>query len=151
MGNVAVLRAMQDDYNSPGLKRGDIDELLYNWLYWIQTRRFYAPPVPPNMLMLMQVNRQAGREPPNARNDALSAAFNIVLQGADVGYRLPFLYVYLKQYRPAPIKTLAYELGIDADTVYQRAHAAAERYYNEALKMADIRAKFSKEVDDNAD
>lgn len=151
MGNVAVLRAMQDDYNSSGFKRSDIDELLYNWLAWIQTRRFYAPPVPPNMLMLMQVNRQAGKEPPNARNDAMSAAFNIVLQGAEVGYRLPFLYVYLKQYRPVPIKTLAYELGIDTDTVYQRAHIAAERYYNQAIKLADMNSKLSKGVDDNTD
>jgi hypothetical protein len=151
MGNVAVLRAMQDDYQSPGLKRGDIDELLYNWVYWLQTRRFYAPPVPPNMLMLMQVDRRGLKEPPNARNDAISAAFNIVLQGADVGYRLPFLYVYLKQFRPEPIKTLAFNLGIDRDTVYQRAHIAAENYYNQALKLADMNSKFSKEVDDNAD
>ena len=151
MGNVAVLRAMQEETYSSGIKRSDIEELLYNWLSWIQTRRFYAPPVPPNMLMLMQVDRRGLKEPPNARNDALSAAFNMVLQGADVGYRLPFLYVYLKQYRPTPIKTLAYELGIDADTVYQRAHVAAERYYNEAMKMVEIRAKFNKEVDDNTD
>ena len=149
MGNVAILRAMQDERT--GINRSHIEELLYNWVYWIQTRRFYAPPLPPNMLMLMQVDRRPSSEPPNARNNALCAAFNAVIMGAEEGHRLPFLYVYLKQYRPEPVKTLAHKLGIDTDTVYQRAHNAAERYYTQALRLAEMNAEMLKEKDECTD
>ena len=116
--------------------RSEIQELAHNWVNWINTRRFYCPPIPQNMLARMQVDRRPSKEPPNARNDALCSAFNTVMVGADPQYRLPFLYVYLKQYRPFPVKSLAAELGVDSDTIYYRAHFVAPRYFNQALKIA---------------
>lgn len=62
-------------------------------------------------------------------------------------YVRPFLYVYLKQYRPDPIKALAFELGIDGDTVYQRAHSVATKYYNQAQDLHDMNAKMQKEAE----
>lgn len=125
--------------------KSEIDELLHNWIEWIRTRRFYAPPMPPSILALLA--KQSSGEPPNAANDALCAAFNLVLQGAPESERLPFLYVYLKQYRPGPIKELAYALGIDADTVYWRAHKAAPVYLAQAKQLAEMSAMIHREVD----
>lgn len=128
----------------------EIEELICNWLYWLNTRRFYAPPLPPNILALLS-SEHSGKEPPNAPNDALCAAFNLVIQGAPDAERLPFLYVYLKQHRPQPIKAVAYDLGIDADTVYQRAHKAAPKFLSEAKKLAEMSAQIHREVDGYVD
>jgi DNA-directed RNA polymerase specialized sigma24 family protein len=124
----------------------EIDELLQSWVQWLRTRKFYAPPLPQNILEILK-GSNSGKEPPNADNDALCAAFNLVIEGAPDGERLPFLYVYLKQYRPNPIKTLAHDLGIDADTVYQRAHKVAPEYLSKAKLLAEMSAKIHREVD----
>lgn len=121
--------------------RSDIEELVNNWVHWTLSRRFYAPPIPKNMLVMMQKDGRPSREPPNAPNDALCAAFNMVIAIAEKEERLPFLYVYLKPYRPSPIKTLADELGITRETLYQKAHQAAERFHNRALRLMQDQAE----------
>ena len=133
--------------------RLDIEELLLNWLYWTMTRSFYAAPAPKNILA-----RLGGRSPdeisttglpPDAKNDALCNAFNLVMQSAhdiEPEKQIPFLYVYMKSYRPKPIKTLAYELGISSDTIYTRAHQVAPKYYNQAIQLCDLSAKLNREV-----
>lgn len=131
--------------------KSDIEELVTSWVGWMMTRRYYAPPLPPNILQLMQVDRRKAKEPPNARNDALCAAFNLIIQQAEPIERLPFLYVFLKNYRPAPIKVLADELGIDTDTVYQRAHKAGAKFLAHAKQLAELNAQLRKEVEDYVD
>lgn len=126
--------------------KSEIDDLLQSWLSWLNTRRFYAPKLPPNILAILS-SQPSGKEPPNADNDALCAAFNLVISGAPDDDRLPFLYVYLKAYRPGPIKELAYDLGIDSDTVYHRAHKVAPEYLKKAKDMAIMNAMIQREVD----
>jgi hypothetical protein len=129
----------------------EIEELLYNWIYWLMTRRFYAPPLPPNILALLQVDRRPSKEPPNARNDALCVAFNLIITQAADGDRLPFLYVYLPKHRPQPIKGLAFDLGIDRDTVYERAYAVAPKYLRQAKELAELNAQMQREVEEHID
>lgn len=125
-----------------------MQEILHDWAHWIATRRFYAPYMPMNILARLQGGSGLGREP-NARNIPICAAWNLVMQqahNAEPEHLLPFLYVYMKSYRPTPIKTLAFYLGIDGDTVYQRAHAAAPKYLRQARDLEELSAKMQKEV-----
>lgn len=131
--------------------KSEVEEVVMMWIGWLMTRRFYAPPVPPNILQLMQIDRRKSKEPPNARNDPLCAAFNLVIQQADPLERLPFLYVFLKDYRPAPIKVLADELGIDTDTVYQRAHKAGAKFLAQAKQLAELHSQLRREIEDYVD
>jgi hypothetical protein len=130
--------------------KSEIEEMISNWLYWMATRRFYPPGMPPNILAVLSMPHH-GKEPPNARNDALCAAFNLVITNSPNDERLPFLYVYLKQHRPGPIKELAYDLGIDSDTVYQRAHKAANVFLAKAKELAIMNAQIQREVEDYVD
>jgi hypothetical protein len=130
--------------------KDELSELISNWVYWLSTRRFYAPALPLNILAILQKDDRPSREPPNAFNDAMCAAFNLIIEGAiqkDPQHALPFLYVYLKDYRPGPVKELAYALKIDADTVYFRAHKVAPVYLDKAKELAEMSAKIHREVD----
>jgi len=127
-----------------------INELVYDWVAWLRTRRFYAPPMPPNMLLLLMEGRASG-EVPNARNHPLCAAFNLVINEAEAAERLPFLYVYLPEYRPKPVKSLAAELGIDRDTIYQRARTAAVKFYAQARRLEEMHTMIRREVEDYVD
>ncbi len=130
----------------------EIENLIDAWIDWSITRRFYAPPLPKNILAkLAEQNSAVSREPPSANNDALCAAFNMIISIAPDAERLPFLYVYVKRLRPKPIKCLAADMGIDRDTVYLRAHAAAPKYLSQAKALADLNAKMQKEVEDFVD
>lgn len=127
--NMPVIAVTKDDQS---LK---VKQLVHDWVSWLYTRRFYAAPVPQNILVRMMEEHQLKGEPPNARNDALCSAFNkvmILAHATEPEYSIPFMYVYLKQFRPRKISALAIDLNIDSDTVYQRAHAAATRYYRQA-------------------
>jgi hypothetical protein len=129
----------------------ELEEVLHNWVSWMRTRKYYAAPVPHNMLAGMMMDR-AYREPHDHKNDAMSSAWNMVMSSSkelEPESYYPFLYVYLKEHRPAPVKALAYELGIDADTVYQRAHNAAPRYLRQAKHLHALNAKMVKDF--NAD
>lgn len=130
----------------------ELESLIEAYIEWLRTRRFYAPPIPQNMLaMLAERNSKIQREPPNANNDAMCAAFNLVISSAPDAERLPFLYVYFKRIRPKPLKCLAADMGIDRDTVYQRAHAAAPKYLSQSKALADLNSKLQKEVEDFVD
>ena len=130
------------------IDREAIRDLALTWVAWTLTRRFFAPPIPINMLAKMQQDQSRSGEPPDAKLIPLCSAFNLVMQSAAPDERLPFLYVYLKEYRPKPIKTLAHDLGIDSDTVYWRAHDAAIKYFNMAHLIAEAHSKIVREVED---
>jgi hypothetical protein len=126
----------------------ELEEVIHNWISWLRTRKYYGAPVPQNILAQMQLDRRF-REPHDHANDPMSASWNLVMSSShalEPENFLPFLYVYLKEHRPAPVKALAYELGIDTDTVYQRAHNAAPRYLSQAKKLLELNSKLQKEV-----
>lgn len=135
--------------------RSDLEELLKTWQSWLYTRNFYCAAMPKNILaqLMKEQNRRSG-EPPNARNDALCAAWNMVMQNAhdvEPHMSIPFLWVYMKHYRPSPIKVLAADYGVNVDTIYWRAHSVAEKYYNKALELHKLNAQMQAEVAEDYD
>lgn len=138
------------------IKKSDIEELIKNHLAWLYTRKFYAPPTPINILARLQIDRRRSKEPPNARNDPMCAAYNLVMEDAAVNDQARFkayFFVYYKDYRlnpqtgkPVLLKTIANDLGIQECSVYDRAQVAAIKYYNMAIKLADLNSKMQKEV-----
>lgn len=130
----------------------DITRLVWDWVEWLRTRRFYHAPLPPNMLALLAAS--PGRSmsgDPDAMNSAMCAAFNLVITSASDSDRLPFLYVYLKAFRPKPIKALASDLGIDRDTIYWRARQAATKFRSQAIRLAELNASMRREIEDYLD
>jgi hypothetical protein len=126
----------------------ELEEVIHNWVSWLRTRKYYSAPIPENILAQMQMDRRS-REPHDHKNDAMSASWNLVMSSAhtlEPENFLPFMYVYLREYRPAPVKAVAFELGIDRDTVYQRAHSVAPKYLYQAKKLHEINAKMRREV-----
>jgi len=139
----------------------DMQDLIKRHLDWLYTRRFYAPPQQVNILARLQVDRRRSTEPPDARNDSMCAAYNLIIEDAakcDTAYFKAFFFVYYKDFRidpqtgkPTLLKTLADELGIDASSVYDRAKIAATYYYNLTIKLNDLNAKLQREVEEFID
>lgn len=127
----------------------ELQELLYNWISWLFTRSFYGVALPENLMKNIKDNHLSTGEPPNAKNDALCCAFNLIITDAlenDPDNALCFLYTYLKNYRPEPVKTLAARLGINSDTVYVRAEKWGTIYYNKAVEWQKLSAMIHREV-----
>lgn len=138
------------------IKKSDVEELIKNHLNWLYSRRFYAPPTPLNILARLQIDRRRSKEPPDAVNSAMCAAYNLVIEDASVndkGKFKAYFFVYYKGYRinpqtgrPVLLKQIADELGIEPSSVYDRAHTASIKYYNMAVKLADLNSKMQREV-----
>lgn len=130
-------------------KRVEIDDLMMRWLAWLYTRRFYAAPIPQNMLVRMiEQNSKQTKLPPDAKNCALCSAWNLVLQDAsenDDSF-IAFMFVYLKAFRPYKIARLAIERNVSTDTIYLRGHSAALKYYNKALMLERLHNDLQKEI-----
>lgn len=127
----------------------EIQELVHNWISWLFTRSFYGAALPENLQKNIEDSYSSTGQQPNARNDSLCCAFNLVLTEAlknDNDNALCFMYVYAKSYRPEPVKTLAYRLNIDSDTVYKRAEKFAAVYYNMSLELERLNSMMQREV-----
>ena len=130
-------------------EKQELQELLFNWISWLFTRSFYGTALPENLMKNIKDSHLSTGEAPNARNDALCCAFNLIISDAlenDRDNALCFLYAYLKNYRPEPIKTLAARLGINSDTVYFRADKWGTIYYNKALQWQRLNSMIQREV-----
>lgn len=143
-------------------KLQSLRDLLHNWVNWLYTRKFYAAPVPQNILARMiEQNTPKSGEPPNARNDALCCAWNLVIENAQKNALsgndddfLPFMYTYVKECRPVdhnnkPVmsKALADILAMDRSTIHRRAQSGATKYYNQALYLQELNSQLQCEVD----
>jgi hypothetical protein len=150
--------ALPQEKQIPALK-----ELIHNWINWLYTRSFYAPPQPENILaMLMEKNSKKSGEAPNGRNDPLCNAWNLVLEGAQKNALMgkdddfvPFMYTYFEEVRPTdhndkPLKLSVIAddiLKVDRKTLYRRAHAGATRYYNLAITIQELSSQLHREVE----
>lgn len=110
-----------------------LKEMIYDWLEWLRTRRFYAPPPMINILARMQKLKELPKEPPDAKNSLRCQCLNLVIQNLSESERIFFLYVYLKTYRPSSISSLAKQLGVHKDTIYTKAHDVAIKVYSRTL------------------
>lgn len=127
----------------------EIQELVYNWINWLFTRSFYGTPLPEELPKNIKEHYISTGEPPNARNDPLCSAFNLIMNDAiqnDTSNLVFFLYVYAKNYRIVPIKTYAFDINLATDTVYQRADKLAMRYYRRAQELERMSDMIQREV-----
>jgi len=107
-------------------KNEHAQELAYQWVRWLNSRRFLAPPIPPSMLALLGQDRGTGEEPDGPMASEMPA-FNagvmaLISQKPDLAF--PFLKVYCGVPR-GPVKTMAGNKGISPKTYYELAHKGA--------------------------
>ena len=122
----------------------ELSEIISSLPRWLYSKREYAPKMPINILAQFQPSKTK-----NERDyllDPLLAQFYLamLLRASSDPIKFEcFGNVYFKQVRKAPIKTLAYKLGINHDTYYEWAHTTAESMLmlakaNAALKSDKI-------------
>ena len=110
----------------------DLDLLCEDWAHWCRTRKYFAPPVPANILAKMQPRSSAAREPDGPMSADI-AYFNMALQRiAEDCPESAACFSLFYYYRAKNIKALAADLGISRKTFYNRMHAFARL----ALKWA---------------
>ena len=107
-------------------KNQQAQSLAYEWLDWLQTRSFFGPPPSKSLLAMMSDKSKPSRQPPNARLSAEIAAFHVAVCGLPDELGAPFIRIYCK-WPEQPVKTLAFDVGINQDTYYDRAHRGADQ------------------------
>ncbi|WP_412479899.1 hypothetical protein [Azonexus sp. IMCC34839] len=115
-------------------------ELADQWLDWLRTRRFMAPPVPPSLLSLMMKGSISEGEPDGpmspempAFNAAVMALFN---QKPELAY--PFIRVYCG-FPITPVKSIASEIGVSTKTYYDLAHKGADEVIRRMNLVINLR------------
>ena len=103
-----------------------LDAYCEDWAHWARTRKYFAPPVPPNILATLQPRRGRTREP-DGPMDADLAFFNMALHRIaedqpDWGACFSLYYFH----RAANVKAIAAKMEITPKTFYNRAHAFAK-------------------------
>ncbi|SOY79944.1 conserved hypothetical protein [Cupriavidus taiwanensis] len=102
------------------------------WGYWCFTKRYFAPPVPQNILAQLQPRARAPKEP-DGPLDADMAFFNMAIHGMaeeDMEGAICFSLYYFHGFRP--VKAMASALNIGTRTFYDR----MDRFARRAHKMA---------------
>ena len=98
--------------------------LAYDWLKWLSTRRFFGPPPQKHILALMQQQGLSG-ETLDAPLSIEMPAFHNAVNALPDNHGRPFLKIYCGFPEGVPVKTLAYSEGIGLRTYYDRAEKAA--------------------------
>lgn len=104
----------------------------HHWAHWSFTRKYFAPPVPQNILAQMQPRTRPPREP-DGPMDPDMAFFNMAVHGLadeDPESAMCFALYYFHGIRP--VKLMADKLGIGTRTFYDRMH----RFAGRAQKLA---------------
>lgn len=131
-------------------KHKNRNEYVYNlaldWVRWLDTRRFFGPPEQKNILARLQGGGKSGGEPDGVMS-AEVAAFNLAVCGLEIGYFIPFIAIYC-EYRPKPVKVMAYELGIQPPAFYDRAEKAAADVRRVTQKLTEMHKMMAAEVSD---
>lgn len=125
-------------------------QMAQDWLIWLKSRRFVGPPPQKNILVALAEKNKDKGEPPDGPMSAEIAAFNLAINALKAGYLVPFVAVYC-DYRPKPVKTLAYELGIQPPAFYERAHEAATKVMSDSIKLVEMNRMIHKEVEGYVD
>lgn len=127
-------------------------ELAQEWIRWLDSRRFLGEPAQKNILaMLMKdENRRPARGEPDGPMSAEMAAFNLAVSSLPVGQFVPFVVRYCG-YKPKPIKTIAYELGIQPPAFYERADNAALHVHSLMRKLVELNGMLRREIEDYVD
>lgn len=108
------------------------------WAHWCWTRKYFAPPVPQNILAQLQPRERAPREP-DGPMDADMCWFNMSVHG--VAEESPedaicFSLYYFHGFRP--VKAMAAALEIGTRTFYDRMDRFARRAHKMAARIKAV-------------
>lgn len=110
-----------------GITDQDLHAYCLSWAHWCYTRRYFAPPLPRNILARMQpVDRVA--MPPDGPMDPDMAFFNMAVHG--LAQDMPSEYACFALFyvhRVPNVKAVAVELGIGRRTYYERMRRFARK------------------------
>lgn len=119
--------------------------LAQEWVLWLDTRRFYAPPEKKNILDRM-AGGGGGKEPPDAAITPELVAFNLAVTDLPMKKFMAFVVVYCG-YRPSPIKVIANDHGINPSKFYERAHTAAHEVLHVADRLTELSRRMRVEME----
>ncbi|MCT9125397.1 hypothetical protein [Cupriavidus gilardii] len=108
------------------------------WAYWCHTRKYFAPPVPQNILAQMQPRTRAPKEPDGPLDPDL-AFLNMAVHGLadeEPAEAICFSLYYFHGIRP--VKTIAGAMGIGTRTFYDRLHRFARRAHKLAATIKRV-------------
>lgn len=110
----------------------ELHEKCLEWAHWCHTRKYFAPPVPQNILAQFQAKKRATKEPDGPLS-AYLAFLNMAIHGLHDQFPeegICFNLYYFYQFRP--VKAIWRALDIGERTFYDRLHRFARR----ALKLS---------------
>ena len=119
--------------------------LAQEWLPWLETRKFLAPPQV--MSVLGRLNHIPTGRQPNAGMSAEMAAFNLAVVSLELGDLIPFLDVYVQSFQD-PVKSLLAEIGLtNRSAFYYRAHKAAAEVVKTTNRLLEMNAAVRAETE----
>lgn len=99
----------------------------HHWAYWSFTRKYFAPPVPQNILAQMQPRTRPPREP-DGPLDPDMCFLNMAIHGlADEDPESAICFSLYYFHGVTPVKAIWTTLGIGERTFYDRLHRFARR------------------------
>lgn len=101
-------------------------ELAYDWIRWLDSKRFMSPKLPPNFLTLL-MEQSGGAGEPDGRMSKDMPAFNAAVM-ALIDHRPEMAFPFLKVYCGVPrnpVKSLAGDKGVSPRFYYDQAHKGA--------------------------
>jgi hypothetical protein len=120
------------DHTRETMENQNLDAMADRWVWWCETRRYFAPPVKQNILARFRPSKQSFE--PDAFMDAEMPFLNMAIhamceQGPHIKDAECFMGVHW--YR-MPKKTLAFHFKCERGTVYNR----ARRFMRNAVALA---------------
>ena len=111
-------------------------ELAAQWVRWIDTRRFLAPPMPPSILAALIGGGRSSSEPDGPMSPEMQA-FNTAVVAQERELLVPFVVIYANvKPKNTPVKKIAYDLEISTATFYRNAHEAATKIVSMTRRLS---------------
>lgn len=115
--------------------------LAQEWVSWLDTRRFYAPPEKKNILARLQGGGNGNGREPDGPVVPEMVAFNLAVTALPMKLFMPFVVVYC-HHKPDPVKVMAHGQRVSTSKFYERAHRAA----HQALSIADTLLELNRQT-----
>lgn len=116
----------------------ELSARCHDWAHWCHTRKYFAPPVPQNILAQFQPRRRPAREPDGPLDPDL-AFLNMAIHSLAEEFpeeSLCFSLYYFHQF--SPVKSIWRALEIGERTFYDRIHRFARRALKASARIKRI-------------
>lgn len=116
----------------------ELNAYSLEWAHWCRTRKYFAPPVPQNILAQFQPRKRSNTEP-DGPMDASLAFYNMAIHGLaeeSPEDHICFTLYYYHGFRP--VKAMAAALGIGTRTFYDKMYRFGRRAHKLAATIKRI-------------